>query len=329
MTQVLPFPIPTELPTEALEHPEDILDFVLDHLRSDQKCALIVVTGTLGGSVRRPGAMMAVNEAGEIAGYVSGGCIDNDVALHAQQALQTGESKTLRYGTGSPFMDIQLPCGGGIDVTICPTPDRMILQTAAQFLADRKTVALTIDTAGRLGLHQDPDVRSGFEKDIFYAVCQPRLKLRLAGRGADLIATARLASGAGFTTLVQSPDSHILDAVRGYPGITAQLISPHEVAAEKPDDAFTAFLLMFHDTDLEIPLLRDALEGDAFFIGAVGSRNAQKRRKTGLQEIQVRNAEIARIHGPVGLIPAMRDASMLAISALSHVIAAYHEKYWS
>lgn len=329
MTTVLPFPLQTELPTEALEHPEDILAFVLQHLRQNQRCALVVVTGTLGGSVRRPGAMMAVNEAGEIAGYVSGGCIDNDVALHAQQVLQTGESKTLRYGEGSPFMDIQLPCGGGIDVTICPNPDLMIVETASQLLEDRKTVALTVDQIGRLGLHQDPDVRSGYQKDVFYAVCQPRLKLRLAGRGADIIATARLASGAGFTTLVQSPDDHILDAVRGYPGITAQKISAVDYTAEQKDDAFTAFLLMFHDTDLEIPLLQDALGGEAFFIGAVGSRNAQKRRKTGLQEINVPNAAIARIHGPVGLIPAMRDASMLAISALSHVIATYHEKYWS
>ena len=313
----------------AYEHAEDILAFAINELKAGHPVALVVVTGTLGGSVRRPGAMMAVSRSGTTAGYVSGGCIDSDVALHAIQCIETGASKTIRYGTGSPFMDIQLPCGGGIDVTICPNPDLGTLKRMLETLHARSAVGITIDEQGHVELLDQVPSATGHTSGVFEAVYTPRLQLRLAGRGADIIATSRLASGAGIRTLVQSPDQEILDAVAAYPGARTQHISIQSYAAIARDDRWTAFLLMFHDTDLETPLLCDALEGEAFFIGAVGSFNAQQRRQSALRERGLSEDAIARIHGPVGLVPAMRDASMLAISALSQVISEFEKAHAS
>ncbi|MGB3627118.1 MAG: XdhC family protein, partial [Henriciella sp.] len=104
------------------EHAEDVLSQWLGW-RETGPAALVMITGTVGGAVRAPGALMAVSADGDIAGYISGGCIDADVVLQAHAALKHGQAKSLRYGAGSPFVDLPLPCGGAIDLVIEPDAD--------------------------------------------------------------------------------------------------------------------------------------------------------------------------------------------------------------
>ncbi|MFW6027943.1 MAG: XdhC family protein [bacterium] len=105
-----------------LEHAKDIFGKWLTW-KAEGGVALVIVTSTDGGAVRAPGAMMAVSESGEQAGYISGGCIDADVVLQAQGAIKSGKPQLLRYGAGSPFIDLPLPCGGTIEVVILPHAD--------------------------------------------------------------------------------------------------------------------------------------------------------------------------------------------------------------
>ncbi|MGB3625931.1 MAG: NTP transferase domain-containing protein, partial [Henriciella sp.] len=90
------------------------------------------------------------------------------------------------------------------------------------------------------------------------------------------------------------------------------------------DDPYTAFILMFHDTDWETPLLKQVLAGPAFYVGAVGSSKTQARRLDGLRQAGLAEPVLQRVRGPVGLIPSMRDASMLAVSTLAEIVEAYH-----
>ncbi|WP_300394585.1 NTP transferase domain-containing protein [Henriciella sp.] len=287
-----------------LEHPEDVLGQWLDW-RRDGAVALIMVTTTEGGAVREAGALMAVTDESQAAGYISGGCIDADVILQAEAALKSGETMSLRYGAGSPFVDLPLPCGGAIEVTILPDADEATLRKCHDALAARRPARLAL---------------GGFD-----ARYTPKLRLRIAGRGADPLALARLARASGVDAALQLRDGEDVQAalLEGFDTVNA-LDTPTDLPP-LDDDPWTAFILMFHDGDWEAPLLRQALEGPAFYVGAVGSRRTHARRCDALREQGVAETDIARIHGPVGLIPSMRDASMLAVSTLGEIVATYHQ----
>lgn len=290
------------------EHPEDVLGQWLSWRAAD-KAALIVVTGIEGGAVRAPGALMAVSASGEMAGYISGGCIDADVALQAVDALRTGTDKQLRYGAGSPFTDLPLPCGGAIEVAILAKPDRAAIEQARNALKARQPTTLQLEGMGD-----------------FTASYTPKLRLRIAGRGADALALARLARAAGIEAKLQLRDGEDVEAASAQGlGPVTPLETPSDIPRSS-DDAWTAFVLMFHDRDWESPLLRQALEGPAFYIGAVGSRHTHARRCENLASGGTTAVQLQRINGPIGLVPSMRDASMLAVSVLAEIVGAYHDR---
>jgi len=95
--------------TTHYHHPSDVLRFVHE---AEQSCAIICVTDIHGGAMRAKGALMAVREDGAVAGYISNGCVDADIIYQARAAIKDGKMRRLIYGEGSPFKDIQLPCGG-------------------------------------------------------------------------------------------------------------------------------------------------------------------------------------------------------------------------
>ncbi|MDJ0921396.1 MAG: XdhC family protein [Henriciella sp.] len=306
----------------AQEHAEDVFASALNWSSRGQKVALALVAATEGGAVRAPGAVMAISDTGDAAGYVSGGCIDADVIEQAQRAIRDGELKRLRYGTGSPFVDLRLPCGGAIDVLIWPDPAPDMLRAAQGALRQRRPIELSIGLNGSAMLTDPTHAESGWEGDQFKLRAQPKLRLRVAGKGAELIALTRIAAACNFPISVQSPDP--LPELRGLIDQnvkTTTLQTPTTVPANE-DDRWTAFVLMFHDTEWETSLLMDALSGPAFFIGAVGSRATQARRREHLRQAGVSDSDINRIHGPIGLVPSLRDASLVAISALAQIIEA-------
>ncbi|MEO0983169.1 MAG: XdhC family protein [Pseudomonadota bacterium] len=312
----------------SLEHPADVLAAAIAMAEQGDPCALAMMTGAEGGAVRAPGALMAVSESGAVAGYVSGGCVDADVAFQARETLKTGRTKTLRYGAGSPFMDIKLPCGGAIEVTLTPNPDIELLSAARDRLEARKPARLNLSLDGLAPCAAGAaDWNVGWRGEVFSAAYEPKPALRIAGRGADLIAMARLAEASGITCRVQSPDEDCLAAAESC-GVRQleRLTTPTGAMPDNADDPWTAFALMFHDPYWEAPLLMDALAGPAFFVGAVGSSRTQARRREALAAAGLGADEIARVRGPIGLVPSMRDASMLAVSALAEIVAAFHAR---
>lgn len=290
------------------EHPLDVLKFQHAHQLQGAQCALVMLTGTVGGAVRAPGALMAVTETGETCGYLSGGCIDADVALQAQAAMRERAGRRLRYGIGSPFMDIQLPCGGAIELAVHPLPEADTVADAIAALEVRSNARLTLQTGE---LKSTADYR-------------PKLRLRIAGRGHDPVALAAIATSAGIEAEFWTADPDCLAAARTLNlSKTVPLTSPSSLPPIQ-DDSATAFVLMMHDTEWEQPLLASALDGDAFYIGAVGSPKTHAKRCQMLAEYGVPDSDIARIHGPIGLVPSLRDASMLAISTLAEIISVFN-----
>lgn len=299
-----------------LEHAQDVLEQWLAWRRSDA-VALIVVTTTEGGAVRLPGSLMAISASGGRCGYISGGCIDSDIVNHALDALHSGRVRHFRYGNGSPFIDMPLPCGGAIELCILPDAEIGVLRACHDRLASRRAVTLNLSTFGDLSLR--PSTESAALS--FHYV--PKLHLRIAGRGADCLALARLAVASGIQTELQIKDSaEVRDAERFGVDRVTNFTSLSSLPYPN-DDPWTAFLLAFHDLDWEEKLLAQALKGLAFYIGAVGSKATHARRCARLRAAGFAEKTVNRIHGPVGLIPSMRDASSLAISVLAEIVQAY------
>ena len=299
------------------DHIEDIFNAAIDHNNHGKAFALIFVKATDGGSVRRPGAAMLVNEDGDSMGYISGGCIDADACAQAMSAIAENKNCQLRYGQGSPYLDLKLPCGNGIDVLILSSPDISVIHSALSSLHAREPITLYMSETEGLDLRPTSD-------SVKFTVT-PKLRLRIAGRGHDAIALTRIATAAGLSVTLQCPDIEDLDTVPS--NTIGQHLSSLTHIPVCEDDAFTAFALMFHDVDWEGALLQQALQGPAFFIGAVGSHKTHSKRSDMLLRLGISNAEIERINAPIGLINSMRDSSMLAISILAAIIEAFHEAH--
>jgi len=152
----------------------------------------------------------------------------------------------------------------------------------------------------------------------------PRYRLMLAGRGAIFRSVAQIGHAMDFDIRLLSPDAEDLGAV-GHLSSAAALQLTTPTAAPRLDmlDAGTAFLTLFHDHDWEPYLLAAALETPAHFIGSLGSRRTHALRCAALEEMGIAPASLDRLHGPIGLVPSLRDASSIAASTLAQIIAVF------
>ena len=285
-------------------HPLDIFSFARDQQAAGARVVLIIVQSVSGASVRPVGTPMVVSEAGLYAGYVSNGCVDADIAGYALQALETGEVRRITYGPDSPYMDIRLPCGGGVSVVIIPQPETAIVNEVCARLDARQSVSLSVDAALTLG------------GDIAYA---PPLRVIAAGRGENLLMFARAAASLGIECEAYSPDEDDVKALMAL-GIFGHRLD-YGAMPDWQIDARTAVLTLFHDHDYELPILTSALKSGAFYIGAMGSRATHQKRISALSEMDS-GLNLTRLRGPIGLVPSMRDAGRLAVSVLAEIIAA-------
>ncbi len=235
------------------EHAQDVLGQLATWLDSGESCALVMVIETQGGAVRAPGALLAVSSNASI-GYISGGCIDADVTMQARQACLEGQPRQVRYGAGSPFVDLPLPCGGAIVVQIFPNPPVTHIQNAHRILSVRKSLFLSVTQAFELEVGEHPIEGHDSAYVFQYA---PKLRLRIAGRGADALALAKMSDAAGYETVVQLLDKDDIAAALQAGLQNVQALSTPTALVSSDDDAWSAFVLMFHDQDWEVPLLHN------------------------------------------------------------------------
>jgi xanthine dehydrogenase accessory factor len=280
---------------------------------------LALVAGVVGPSYRPVGASMAIEHDAGRTGSLSSGCVENDIALHAARVLETGKPEIIRYGEGSPYVDIQLPCGGGLDILLLPNPDRQALAEIVDNYEQRQPCTLDIDL-GSGALTVSDSGETGRENNRLSVRFEPDIAFQVFGKGPAALTFAALVRSAGFPCLLLSPDRETLDAAGATGCAVRELVAP-KYPDDLDTDYRTAIVAFFHDRDWEPPILAGALETPAFYIGAQGSRQSRDLRLTALEEMGVSEEARARLKGPIGLFPSARDARTLAVSVLAEVLA--------
>ncbi|NOX39916.1 MAG: XdhC family protein [Alphaproteobacteria bacterium] len=278
--------------------------------------ALALIIRVDGPSYRPLGAMMAIFADGTRVGTLSSGCIESDLVLHAKKALKSGESARLLYGLGSPFIDIQLPCGGGLEILILPNPDTEILREIDDLRLARQPSTLSIDlVSGEVQALSTG--QTGLSGTRFLIRIQPETSFYVFGKGPEASTFSSLVQASGFPNLLLSPDRETLEF-----GAQAGCETRHLTSAKFPSDIlpdpWSAVILFFHDHEWEPPILKNALATKAFYIGAQGSQRARDLRLEALRQMGATGLE--RLRGPIGLIPSVRDARMLAVSVLAEIL---------
>ncbi|MDX1782185.1 MAG: XdhC family protein [Thalassovita sp.] len=312
---------------------DNIPEIALDWHRTGKGAVLATVVQTWGSAPRRVGSQLAISGVGDIEGSVSGGCVEGAVVVEAIEALEDGEARILEFGVsdGDAFA-VGLACGGTIRVLVEPIgavmPEDMLAELV-EARGKRVPIAYVVDTESwdraltRDG-HEDRFRmdRSGFEENgkTFVAIHNPPLRMLVVGAVHIAQALVPMARILGYDPVLIDPRESFGSEAR-FPGETILNDWPDEGVKALGLDSRTALILLTHDPKLDDPALEQAMDSGVFYIGALGSTRTHAKRVERLQDKGVSEAQIARIHGPVGLDIGSASPAEIALSILADCTA--------
>jgi xanthine dehydrogenase accessory factor len=301
----------------------DVLDAV-ERWRADGKAvALATVVATRRSAPRPLGSKLAVSETGELAGSVSGGCVESDVATQATEVLASGRPRLVSYGIADEdAWEVGLPCGGEIDVFLerveGEMPDPETAQVAFTVVDGERVGERWLSTNGevtRTGLHEIKGER------VFAEVLGPPPLLLVFGAVDLAEELCRAANGLGWRTI--ATDARARFATRERIPSAGELVVawPEEALERFPPDDRTAVVVLTHEERWDVPAIMGALASDAFYVGAIGSRRTQERRRERLLEEGVPAEQLERLSGPAGLDLGAATSAETALSILAEILA--------
>lgn len=312
---------------------DDIPEKALEWHQAGQGVALATVVQTWGSAPRRVGSMLAISDQAEIQGSVSGGCVEGAVVAEAMEAIEDGKPRMLEYGVsdGDAFA-VGLACGGTIRIWLDPVCgggmpvgdlERIVSERQARVAVGYR---VETDTNTRAVVKADDFAerfrsdRSGMEEDgkTFVAIHNPPLRLIVVGAVHIAQALAPMAKVVGYDPIIVDPREAFASEAR-FPDVRLMHDWPDEALEAIGLDARTALVLLTHDPKLDDPAIQAALRSDVFYIGALGSVRTHALRVERLQNAGFSDAEIARIHGPVGLDIGSSGPSEIALSILAEM----------
>lgn len=311
---------------------EDALERALDWHRAGRGAALATVVETWGSAPRAVGSQLAVAGDGEMAGSVSGGCVEGAVVAEASAALADGQPRLLSYGVSDEdAFAVGLACGGTIRVLLEPLGAALtedIAAALAEARAMRRPAAYVVNLATWSREIAGPEVfadrfrmdRSGMEDDgeTFVAVHNPPLRMIVVGGVHIAQALVPMARLAGWDVTLVDPRAAFGSEAR-FPGTPIRDDWPDEAIAALAPDARTAIVTLTHDPKLDDPAIRAALVSPAVYLGCLGSTRTHARRLERLRAAGVPEPALARIHAPVGLDIGARSPGEIAVSILAEI----------
>jgi xanthine dehydrogenase accessory factor len=289
------------------------------------RVVLGTITRTWGSAPRPPGSSVAIRDDGQVAGSVSGGCIENDLIDKARAgALAAGVPQVVRYGIDADAAHrFGLPCGGLIELVLEPVQPCTRLPEMLERLARGERVRRILTLAS--GEVQLQDGGSTDELELNEATLTthhgPSWRLLIVGAGQMTQYLAQMAQPLGYQVWVCDPRDEYA-AGFDVAGATLVRTMPDDAVTALAPDGHTAIIALTHDPKLDDLALMEALRSPAFYVGAIGSRLNQSKRKQRLKEhFGLSDEHLARLHGPVGLKNGARTPPEIVVSILAELTA--------
>lgn len=302
---------------------DDVLPVLGRWRQQGLRTVLVTLTGVEGGAPRQPGAQMAVAEDGRYCGYLSGGCLEQAVALEAVDAMRSGGNRLVRYGKGSPYFDIKLPCGSGLDLYFDQGLRDGELTALLEHRGRRQSCVLrTVLGSGDSSVEiVDGAIPvSHCAGDVFVRAYPAAMRLALIGNGPALTGIAALAQAAGLDLVVWSTDDVTRGQLRASGVQSGSSEAELEAAIAGLDDA-SAAVVVFHDHEAEPGILRRLLARPCFYLGVLGNHAVHRARIDALRQLGVTTEALERLHAPVGSIANAKSKTTFAFGVLAEMLA--------
>ncbi|WP_395063003.1 XdhC family protein [Paraburkholderia silvatlantica] len=297
-------------------------------LGAGHRVLLVTVVKTWGSSPRPEGSMLVVRDDGVVSGSVSGGCIEDDLIERVRQhGVTQGRPQSVRYGISADEAHrFGLPCGGTIELVLEPLAgpeDAGGIAALYQRVEAGELVARTLDMASGTATLTAARATEGvlFDGKHFVTIHGPRYRMLVIGAGQLSRYLCRIATGLDYHVTVCDPREEYTD-VWDVPGTALVRTMPDDTVLDMRLDERSAVIALTHDPKLDDLALMEALKTPAFYVGALGSRRNNAARRERLKEFDLGDAELARLHGPVGIYIGSRTPPEIAISILAEVTAA-------
>ena len=298
-----------------------------------RRVAIATVVEKRGSAPRDPGATLALSDRGEIAGSVTGGCVEPAVLQEAEEVLAGAPARLVEYGIADDAaFEVGLSCGGTVGILIAELDTSLVPALDKAVRADRG-VALAMTAAGdRIGeqrLVDGPLLDAGESsladldgETVFVHALKPRPAMYVFGAIDHAAALALVGKLLGYRVTVCDARASFVTPER-FP-------EADELAVEWPDrflgqasvDAATVICVLTHDEKFDVPALVAALDTPAVYIGAMGSKVTTADREERLHAAGVSDAAIARIHAPIGLAIGARSPEEVAVAIGAEIVAA-------
>jgi len=339
---------------------KELLPTINDWLQAEKKFALATVVDTWGSAPRPVGSHMLISENMDMAGSVSGGCVENAVVKAAQGVLQSGKAQKLAFGVSDEeAWEVGLSCGGKIQVFVEPFPafaktEPSLWPTMQRYLNEDKGFVLlsrlTEEIVEHLLYQLDNEPLGVFNEDsivqaaqraywerksqvvevagetYFARVFPKRSQLLIIGAAhitADLV---NLAKQFDFETVVIDPRG-IFTQKTTFPVAPDKMLEayPAEVLSDFALDAYTYAAVLSHDPKIDDQALHILLRSEVAYIGALGGRKSQQKRKKRLLEAGFSEEEVQRVQGPIGIDINAQTPQEIALSILAELVAKKNE----
>lgn len=323
---------------------------LLPLLRAGTPVAAVTVTRVVRTAPRGVGATLAVSARARVIGSISGGCVEGDAVMLGLEALRTGTLRSARFGfSGDAALPAGLACGGAVEVvayslSAADVTTTNALERAASGESTSVGLVMSGPEAGRIlpadavfvaatgsdaaAMHPGtsrmlPGAYDG--EDVLLLSQRTRPPLLILGAGEHAAALCRVAAASGFAVTVCDAWALLVTAER-FPGADELVVAPpHEFLRSLIEvDERTAVCVLTHDERLDVPALRVALRMPVAFVGAMGARATVARREALLRQAGIVDAELARLHSPLGLDLGGSSPEETAVSVVAEIIANRH-----
>lgn len=318
---------------------DQIPEVALEWHDAGRGAVLATVVQTWGSAPRQAGSQLAISGAGEIMGSVSGGCVEAAVIVEALDALADGQPRLLSFGVADETaFEVGLACGGTIEVLVEPVGDELpclpieVLRKIVAARSARNPVGCVTDLTTwtrHIATPEEPDLADRFRRDQsgrddagrLVTLHNPPLQLVVVGGVHIAQALLPMARLAGYAPVLVDPRDAFASDLR-FPGETLIHEWPDEALGAIGLDARTAVVTLTHDAKLDDPAIIAALHSDVFYLGCLGSTRTHAKRLERLRAAGLSEAQLARIHAPVGLNIGARNPAEIALATLVQITGA-------